>query len=232
MSAWIYRTLAVATLALLPALANAGGMDILRQRCAECHDLKGPPPQRIAVLKSRQGPDFFYAGNKYRKAWLVAWMQNPNRIRPAGMYYRNHIKVGPDHDVIDQATLKPHLVLSKVDATSVADALMTLKANQKLVDRETFKPAPNDPMGEMAFEKFYSCVACHEIEPGYGGLSGPELYTAGRRLQPKFMLSFIRSPQAWDPKSMMPNGHVPEEGLQQLVNFIIDLSKEDQHAAQ
>ncbi|MDX8405008.1 MAG: hypothetical protein R8K50_02525 [Mariprofundus sp.] len=45
----------------------------------------------------------------------------------------------------------------------------------------------------MLFDKVYGCIACHRTEPGYGGISGPEIYTAGKRLKPGFMLSYIRS---------------------------------------
>lgn len=82
-------------------------------------------------------------------------------------------------------------------------------------------------MGEISFEKFYGCMACHEIEPKFGGLSGPEVYTAGRRLTPEFMVSFIRDPQAWNPRGLMPNKHVPEANIPKLVNFLLELSRKD-----
>lgn len=75
-------------------------------------------------------------------------------------------------------------------------------------------------MGKMVFDKFLGCIACHRISPNYGGLSGPELYTAGERLQPAFMASYIRSPQAWDPKIWMPNKHVNDARIQQLVHYL------------
>ncbi len=201
-------------------------MSILKSQCEACHKLTGPAPVTLKVLWARKGPDLFYAGNKYQRDWLAAWLQKPVRIRPAGEFYRQHIKPGPKHDVVDQSTLKPHLSLSKPDANAVADALMTLKGDHDLVAREKLVPGPS-PMGQMLFEKIYGCIACHQDEPGYGGMSGPELYTAGKRLQPKFMLSYIRSPQAWDPKIWMPNKHVPEANIQKLVNYLIELSGED-----
>ena len=81
-------------------------------------------------------------------------------------------------------------------------------------------------MGEMAFDKFHGCMACHLIEPDYGGFSGPELYTAGKRLQPEYIASYIRNPQAWDPKIWMPNKQVSDANIQKLVNYLELLSKE------
>src|SRR5512135_2887970 len=129
-------------------------------------------------------PEGAYAGNKYREEWLVSWLQKPQRIRPAGEFYGNHIKPGDKHDVVDTATLKDHMTLSRADATAVAHELMELKQHDDLIAREKLEPGTGSKMmGEMMFDKFLGCMACHQIEPDYGGMSGPEVYTAAKRLQ-------------------------------------------------
>jgi len=210
-------------LAFTPALA-AGGF--LQDRCASCHDITGPAATSLSELKSRKGPDLFYAGNKYRAKWLTAWLQKPTRIRPAGALYMSHIKPGPKHDEIDTATLTKHVALNAKDAATATQALMSLKPHSDLLTDKAFVPGPS-PMGEMSFDKFYGCMACHEIEPGFGGQSGPEVYTAGRRMTPEFIMSYIRNPQAWTPKGLMPNKHVPEGNIPKLANYMLDLAKED-----
>jgi len=193
------------SIAVAPAMAAADGTAILQQQCVSCHNLTGPAPTSLKDLWARKGPDLFYAGDKYQHDWLSAWLQKPVRIRPAGMFYRQHIKPGPKHDLVDNATLTPHLSLSASDAKAVANTLMTFKAHSDLIAKEKHVPGPS-PIGEMMFDKINGCMACHQIEPGYGGMSGSEMYTAGKRLQPAFMLSYIKDPQAWDPKIWMPNG--------------------------
>lgn len=200
--------------------------DIL-EKCASCHNLRGPAPVKLAQLWQRKGPDLFYAGSKYRRDWLESWLQAPKRIRPAGMFYLDHIKPGPKRDLIDESTLSAHVKLDASDAKATAAALMALNANGPLIRAEKHDAGVSPgPLGEMMFDKIYGCMACHQIEPGYGGVSGPEVYTTGKRLTPEFMLSYIRSPQAWDPKIWMPNKHVPDANLQKLVNYLIELSKE------
>jgi len=210
------------------AHASAAGSDILQNQCASCHNLTGPAPASLSDLWARKGPDLFYAGNKYRQDWIEAWLQAPKRIRPAGMFYMQHIKPGPKQDDVDESTLSEHLKLNADDAKAVALSLMQMKPNSVLIKAETHDAgmAPG-PLGEMMFDKIYGCMACHQIEPGYGGISGPEVYTAGKRLTPEFMLSYIRSPQAWDPKIWMPNKHLPDANMQKLVNYMIELSKVD-----
>ena len=71
-------------------------------------------------------------------------------------------------------------------------------------------------MDEMMFDKFYLGVwPCRQIEPHYGGLSGPEVYTAATRLQPEYIASFIRNPQLGN-STWMPNKHVSDNNIQKL----------------
>lgn len=229
----MHRYLAVASsLLMLPLAASAAdGMAVLQKDCVSCHSLQGPAPQTLQALWDRKGPDLFYAGNKYRQEWLVAWLQKPQRIRPAGEFYRDHIKPGAKGDEIDASTLVNHVALSKDDAVAVSAELMKLKPHDDLIAKEKIAPGSIDKsMGEMNFDKFQGCMACHLIEPEYGGFSGPEVYTAAQRLQPEFMASFIRDPQAWDPKTWMPNKHVSDSSIQKLVQYLATLGKESAHA--
>jgi len=209
--------------------AQANGMELLKQHnCSSCHALTGSAPDTLAKLWQRKGPDLFYAGNKYRQDWLEAWLQDPKRIRPTGMFYMDHIKPGAKRNMVDASTLSQHVQLNANDARVIASALSSLNANSTLIQAEKHNPSLTPgPLGEMMFDKIYGCMACHQIEPGFGGMSGPEIYTAGKRLKPTFILSYIRSPQAWDPKIWMPNTHLPDNNIQKLANYIISLSEEN-----
>lgn len=210
------------------AFADAG---MLSKDCASCHNMTGPAAKTLKEAFAKKGPDLFYAGNKYRQEWLVSWLQKPQRIRPAGMYYGDHIKPGAKSDEIDVTTLKDHVALSSADATAVAAELMKLKPHDDLIAKEKIEPGSiPKQMGEMNFDKFWGCMACHQIEPEFGGLSGPEVYTAATRLQPEFIASFIRNPQAWQPKTWMPNKEVSEGSLQKLVKYLQVLSQESANA--
>ncbi len=219
------RVVLIALLGFSGATLAKGEM--LQGSCSACHNIKGPATQTLKTAFEKKGPDLFYAGNKYRQEWLVSWLQKPGRIRPAGMYYGGHIKAGAKGDEIDTSTLTDHIALSKADAASVAAELMKMKPHDDLIAKEKVESGTiTKQMGEMAFTKFLGCMACHLIEPEYGGLSGPELYTAAKRLQPQYISSFIRSPQAWEPKSMMPNKILSEVNIQKMVHYLETLSKE------
>ncbi|MBN4076734.1 c-type cytochrome [Mariprofundus ferrooxydans] len=203
----------------------AGFKVIEKMQCATCHNLSGEVGLKTAGLW-RKGPDLYYAGNKYRENWVSKWLQNPKRIRPAGIYYFDHVESGKKMDMIRKTSFEDHIRLNAKDAKNVALALAEMRGKNALVRTEKYdSEITAGALGELMFDKVNGCMACHRIDADYGGLSGPEIFTAGERLKPEFMLSYVRDPQAWDHNSMMPAREMTEEDRQKLVNYMISLSK-------
>ncbi len=208
-------------------MAETVGKDIFDSQCRSCHQLPEKAADTLHKLWDVKGPNLSSAGIKYKPEWMKAWLQNPTRIRPAGMFYGNHIKTGEKMDEIDAASLVKHPQLSSEQSAQVVELLMTQKQNQSLVKAGEYKSGTIPMMlGEMMFDKFKGCLACHQIEPGFGGVSGSEMYTAANRLQEDYLISFMRNPQAWEPKSLMPNKNLKDSDLQKLVHYLRALSKE------
>jgi mono/diheme cytochrome c family protein len=143
-------------------------------------------------------------------------------LRPGGVLYSKVIKAGgsKEPDVIDTKQLAEHLKLSKDDAVSAADALMALKGDG-LVAKGEFKNEPvNASFASMLFSKLRGCTSCHAIKPGSGGSSGPEMYTAGDRLQPDFVAAYIKDPQKFDAHVWMPKFGLTDTDVQKLTGYI------------
>jgi mono/diheme cytochrome c family protein len=118
------------------------------------------------------------------------------------------------------------MALDKASAEAAAAALMKLTV-PNLVEAGGFKGGQVSPtMGAMFFGKLRGCSACHQNALGKGGLSGPELYTASQRLQPDYVYSYIKNPQAIDPHVWMPALGLPEPDLQRLTGYIMQLKAE------
>ncbi len=213
---------------LVAPVATMAGSSLLEQQCAECHSLNGPAPTTATAYRERKGPDLGYAGIKYRAEWLEQWLQKPTRNRPAGMFYGKHIKTGPKGDVVDEASLKPHPKLDAAAAKAATTALMALKEGAERIKTGDYKTGKISlSMGEMLFDKFRGCLACHQVEPGYGGVSGPEVYTIGKRLQADYLVSFMRNPKLWEPRTIMPARKLKDRDLQKFVHYFNALSAED-----
>lgn len=224
MKKWIRTALAVLPAVVVPvppAAADTAGW--VQQNCAGCHAFDRSAYESLAIESrpERNGPPLFYAGNKFRKEWLVTWLQSPARIRPVGDYPPAHIETVDGQDRIDADSLLDHPTLDANRAEEVADYLMTLRARDDLIQAAGYELG-NTPwrLAQMNFGKFNNCVACHRDEPDYGGVSGPELYTAWERLQPAFIASYIADPVAWDHLTLMPAQDLNTSAVQRLADYL------------
>jgi len=214
--------------AAIPAFA-ASGATLLQEKCVSCHNVSGPAATTVEEVIARKGPDLFYAGVKYNADWLEGWLQKPERLRPAGYLFFNYLEPNPNPakpDLVKKEMLPKHPALNAKDAKAVTVALMKLRANEDLVVKGSVTDAPvSMMMGEMNFDKFSGCLACHEIEPGFGGGTGPEVYTIGKRLQKDYIYSYLKNPEKWSPKTWMPNKQLGENFLQVLTKYMIKLGE-------
>jgi cytochrome c2 len=210
------------TLSLPLAAHAADPAALVQEKCAGCHSLEAPDAAAgPAERAQRKAPPLHYAGNKFRRDWLAAWLQKPVRIRPAGVFPPAHAQSTPKGDVVDPAALPAHPALPAAEAQAAADHLMTLKPLEKLIQSERYEPGGIAlRMGQMNFGKFKGCDGCHQDAPERGGVSGPELYTAWQRLQPRFISAYIGNPVAWDPHSMMPGAEMNADNVHKLANYL------------
>ncbi|MDH5324350.1 MAG: c-type cytochrome [Gammaproteobacteria bacterium] len=209
----------------LPVVAD--GDAILKEKCIECHATHSDGPRSLQELWKLKGPNLSSAGLKYKSAWMRQWLTNPTRIRPSGMFYGNNIAPGAEKDEVDASRLLKHMALSAGEAKAVTESLMKYKRQQKLFKSGAYKQGSiSASMGDLLFVKIRGCSACHQIEPGYGGVSGPEMYTAAQRLQEDYIVSFLLNPQAWSPLNFMPALKLKDRDIQKFVHYFSALSKE------
>ena len=199
----------------------------INEQCGACHQMQGPGSTSLSERSARKAPPLFYAGNKFREEWLVNWLQNPVRIRPAGDFHLPLIKATAEGDFIDESKLADHMTLGEADAIQTAEYLMSLTPNNDLIAAENYVPKRvSKRMGTMDFVRFKGCAACHRDTPKYGGLSGPELHTAWQRLQPEFIVSYIRNPMLWEPRSLMPVKNLATPSIEKLANYLMTIGEE------
>ena len=221
-----------ATGILIVASTTAGavpldGKAIVASRCASCHDVTGPAPTTFEGVLKRKAPHLFYAGSKFNHSWLIGWLQNPTIIRRSGVMFLNHVVTEGRKDTIATDAVKPCPVkLGPEEAEAVAGYLMTLK------DRG-MKTGVVDPAKKFRKHKAYRlfrkrmpCIGCHIIKFGKrqkGGVTGPDLTNAGKRLNPDWVYARIADPQHWDPKTWMPRIPMSHKKRELLTLFILSM---------
>ncbi len=186
--------------ALLAVVATPGRADpaageqlFTGNKCNGCHYSQGPATEKtIADQLAKKGPELWYAGSKFQKAWLEGWLQDPKPIRP--LAYNSLTEENPDD----------HPKLAGGDAGAVTEFLMTLTSDK--VEAGVIKPKKN-PKGRLIFVKKMPCSGCHQFpskKKFKGGRSAPSLVGAGKRLNPDWIYAYLKDTKAFKPVRMMP----------------------------
>jgi mono/diheme cytochrome c family protein len=189
--------LALAGLSANTALADAaaGKAAFEANKCTECHYTDGPAREKtIDDVLAKKGPELWYAGSKFNGEWLGAWLADPKPIRI--MAFNSITDPNPGD----------HPKLEADGAALVQEFLMSLTSD--VVEAGTVK-AKKNPKGKLIFTKKMPCSGCHQYPDKRkgvkGGLSGPSLVEAGVRLNPDWILAYLKNPQIFKPVKDMPN---------------------------
>jgi len=205
----------LAALASSVAIAEpaAAGRDLVAGQCAACHALQ-PDPDRYRVLL-QEGPPLIHAGSKFRREWLVHWLQAPERIRSAGYLPFRYTVSEPDGDRIDATLIPSHPAVSAKQAEAIVDWFFS----QRQEAPPSAEPASAEPLrGELFFRKILGCASCHRLG-GEGGLSSPELETARARLDPQWLRAFTLDTSISTP-TCMPKIQLRPAQASAVVDFI------------
>jgi len=187
------------------------GQEIVKTKCVSCHRIEGAPMPR----STKQAPDLIWAGNKYQRAWLVAWLENPKeKLYPIG-YDFNAKRKGR------------HLSLSEDDAEQVADFLSTLKDSR--ITEGIMKPGtPKELERGKQLYREHACQNCHwtpaKNRRGYtGGTSSTSLVNMGNRLQADWVYRFNQNPNDFVPESgaYIPNPPIPDEDIYAITAYMM-----------
>ena len=172
----------------------AGGEAIFKKSCTSCHYTDGPAKEKtIADQLAKKGPELWYAGSKFQKGWLLAWLQDPQPIRP--LKYNSLTENNP----------RNHPKLSAGDAAAMTDYLMGFTSSEVKAGVITPKETAQ---GKHTFVKKAPCGGCHEYPDkgkARGGKSGPSLVGASKRLNPDWIYAYLANINVFKPARDMPD---------------------------
>ena len=211
-TATVFLSAALFSLGTAPVQADpaAGAKVFQAKKCNDCHYTDGPAREKtIADQLAKKGPELWYAGSKFQKAWLARWLQDPKPIRPL------------KYNSLTEKNAGDHPKLAAPDAAAVTDFLMT--RTSKDLKEGVINPKMN-PKGRLVFTKSMPCSGCHQF-PGTkftGGLNGPSLVAAGERLNPDWIFAYLKDTKAFKPVRQMPvfAGVLNEQDMQSVAEFV------------
>jgi mono/diheme cytochrome c family protein len=202
-------------LMLLGPRAGSGaenpGEKIVKTTCVQCHRIEGKPMPR----RTKKAPDLIWAGNKYQRDWLVAWLQNPEF---------NHYPVGYD---FRPERKKRHLLLSAADAKAVTAFLGTLKDPR--VKEGVMKSGTPEQLerGRKLYQE-HACQNCHwtptKTPKGHaGGTSSTSFIKMGDRLNADWVYRFNQNPDDFEPDSgaYIPKPPLPDQDIYAITAYMM-----------
>lgn len=157
-------------------------------KCAECHELYGPPT-RAFTESNEVPPPLTDAGNKLRASWLAQVLVNNRRVRP-------WMKLAPAHGG---------------EAARPLVNLFAQQAGAELGEGATVsQPSPTQVAeGVKLFGKGeggLGCINCHDFagHRSAGDLRGPDMTEMHARVRTDWLLRWLRDPGRMQPGTAMP----------------------------
>ncbi|HEY6270972.1 MAG TPA: c-type cytochrome [Terriglobales bacterium] len=170
-------------------------------RCQSCHRINGNGGD--------MAPDLTHEGSAVLAAWLPAFMNNPNTLRPALI------------------RRMPKFNLSAADNKTISDYILSAYQapgfDSLALDAHSLDAA-SAVRGMDLFYTKYACQSCHiadyKKDKGY---IGPPLAAVGNRRPAVWLYKMLKDPQAVTPGTQMPNPGLTDAEAKDLTAFLVTL---------
>jgi len=201
---------------------NRGRQLLSELNCEGCHRMDGL--ERPAML----GPDLTSVGNKVSRAWLDKWLKEPYTVvdKDGNILVNGYETEGEPR--------MPQFRLNEQEIPALSAYLSTLKslpAEPYKFDTRVVAALQNKPevadLGEIRFRQMF-CTTCHSVAVTRGGETkliggniGPELTKVGSKVDPDWLIAWLRNPQAFLPHGLMPGYQWSDSDLYEVSRYIL-----------
>lgn len=170
-----------------------------RYKCYACHKFNG--------YGGTLAPDLSFEGSRAQRAWLIAFLKNPQTLRPT------------------LTSRMPQFNMTDREAGIIADYLGTAMQSPDVLpgaaDGSEYTPELAK-LGKELYEVKYQCQSCHTIGSS-GGYVGPSLNNAGNWLRPQWIKAWLRNPQALDAHTIDPRLSLTDKEVKALTAYVLTL---------
>jgi mono/diheme cytochrome c family protein len=189
--------------------------------CQGCHRLPGI--ERPPML----GPDLTNVGQKVSRAWIYKWLKEPRTlVDKDGNVAVNGYETGEEPRM-------PQFRLTETELRGLSAYLSVQKAKAAVpyqIDARVVAAWSKNPelisQGEVRFRQMF-CSTCHSLAVTragetklIGGDIGPELTKVGSKVNPDWLIGWLRDPQGYLPHTRMPRYGWSDEDLYQVTQYL------------
>ena len=200
---------------------NRGRELLVEFDCVGCHRLQGiTRPEMLA-------PDLTNIGTKVTREWLYKWLKEPRTILDdSGNSLVNGVETEEEPRMPKFRLNEPELRgLSAYLSSLRSQPVAPYKFDPRVVAAWEKKPDLVDE-GEVRFRQMF-CTTCHALAVTragetklIGGDIGPELTKVGSKVNPDWLVAWLRDPQAYLPHAQMPRYQWSDEDLYKVTHYI------------
>ena len=198
------------------------GRELLAElNCQGCHRLPGV--DRPAML----GPDLTNVGTKVSREWIYKWLKEPRTIldKDGGVTVNGY--------ETEEEPRMPKFRLTEAELRGLSAYLSVQKAKSLVpykIDARIVAAWSKNPewisQGELRFRQMF-CSTCHSLAVTragetklIGGDIGPELTKVGSKVNPDWLIAWLRDPQGYLPHTRMPRYGWSDEDLYKVTQYI------------
>ena len=194
---------------------------IANLNCQGCHKLPG------IETPAMRGPDLSSIGTKVSREWIYKWLKEPRTVTDKdGNVTVNGYETGEEPRMPKFRLTETELVaLSAYLSAQKARPLTPYKISPAVVASWSKNPELVS-QGELRFRQMF-CSTCHSLAVTragetklIGGDIGPELTKVGSKVNPDWLIAWLRDPEGYLPHTRMPRYGWSDEDLYKLTQYI------------
>ncbi len=191
---------------------NLGRQLLSRYGCVHCHSVT--QPDGSLMTPADEPPSLLHIAEKTTREWIFAWVKDPQAYSATATM--------PNFRFNDQQA---------ADIASFLIAQSTASENSRadLGGNRPAAPSRTDAQASASLYGTLFCASCHATQNPAGNLVGgdlaPELSKAGSKVNPEWLIRWLKNPQGYDPKTRMPRYRFDDKQIALLSRFL--LSKKD-----
>jgi mono/diheme cytochrome c family protein len=195
---------------------NHGRQLLVKYNCIACHQLQDI--DRPAML----GPDLTNVGYKVSREWIYKWLKDPCTLTDAD----GNVSV----DGVATDPRMPKFQLTELELRALSAFLSvqrTKRPEATRISTAIAKTGDAAEQGKMRFNQMF-CVTCHAIAVERGGETkliggdiGPELTKVGSKVNPEWLVTWLRDPQGYLEHTRMPRYEWSDKDLYQVSQYVL-----------
>jgi mono/diheme cytochrome c family protein len=200
---------------------SRGRQVLAKLNCQGCHKLPGI---ETPVMR---GPDLSSIGTKVSREWIYKWLKEPRTVTDKD----GNVTVN-GYETVDEPRM-PKFRLTEAELVGLTAYLSAQKAMplpaykiSAAVVASWSKNPEFVSQGELRFRQMF-CSTCHSLAVTragetklIGGDIGPELTKVGSKVNPDWLIAWLRDPESYLPHTRMPRYGWSDEDLYKVTQYI------------